>query len=82
MSNLTQNRPRSSHPGLRAPRHVFSPDHDVTAKGSTRAAMRAAVAASNNPEPPLTVMPQTTRAASDFEPASNGANTLTANHGY
>jgi hypothetical protein len=43
MSDPTQNRPRSSHAGLRAPRHVFSPDHDVTAKGSTRAAVRAAL---------------------------------------
>jgi hypothetical protein len=43
MSDPTQNRPRSSHAGLRASRHVFSPDHDATAKGSTLAAVRAAL---------------------------------------
>ena len=43
MSDPTQNRPRSSHPGLRAPRHVLSPGHDATAKRSTLAAVRAAL---------------------------------------
>lgn len=43
MSDPTQNRPRSSRAGLRAPRHVFSPDHDAAAKGSTLAAVRAAL---------------------------------------
>jgi hypothetical protein len=45
MSDPTQNRPRSSpsRPSPATPRHVFSPDHDATAKRATLAAVRAAL---------------------------------------
>jgi hypothetical protein len=42
MSDPTQNRPRSSPPGLRAQRRVLRPDHDVAAQRSALAAVRAA----------------------------------------
>jgi hypothetical protein len=43
MSDPTQNRPLSSHVGLRTPRHVISPDHDASVQRSTLAAVRAAL---------------------------------------